>query len=147
MFEVERTGPALPTVLDGPVMPSFKPTENTLDPYQLELCANVFRQTWSEIVPRGCRLPTREETLLQNDMSDKLCAFAAKGVTDPSMLQALTVAKVRFYRRTKPTLRGRHVYRGFNGGRGSAGSQPLQASGRGPTARGDLKKQIPAEQK
>ena len=128
-------------------MPFFKPPENTLDPYQLELCANVFRQTWLEIVPRGCRLPTREETRLQNEVSDKLCAFAAKGVTDPSMLQALTVATVRFYRRTKPTLRGRHVYRGLNGGRGSAGPQPLQASDRGPTVRGDVKKQIPAEQK
>src|SRR6478672_12537651 len=78
----------------GPLMPFFKPPKNTLDPYQLELCANVFRQTWLEIVPRGCRLPTREETRLQNEVSDKLCAFAAKGVTDPSMLQAPTVATV-----------------------------------------------------
>jgi hypothetical protein len=80
-------------------MPFFEAPENTLDPYQLELLASVFRQTWSEIVPRGYRLPQRQELRLQKEVSGRLCALATNGVMDPETLQALTVATVRLFPR------------------------------------------------
>ena len=80
-------------------MPFFKPPANTLDRYQLALCADAFRQTWLEIA-RGFRLPPSQEERLQTEVSAKLCFFAAKGVMDPSVLQGLTVATVRFPRGT-----------------------------------------------
>jgi hypothetical protein len=78
-------------------MPYFKPP--TLAPYQLELLASVFRTTWSEILPRGYRLPHTEEQRLQSEISDRLCSLAAKGLIDPVMLQALTVAMVKVHPR------------------------------------------------
>jgi len=80
-------------------MPFFEAPENTLDPYQLELLASVFRQTWSEIVPRGYRLPQRQELRLQKEVSGRLCALATTGVMDAETLQALTVATVRLFPR------------------------------------------------
>jgi hypothetical protein len=80
-------------------MPFFEPPENTLDPYQLELLASVFRQTWSEIVPRGYRLPQSRELRLQKEVSGRLCALATTGVMDAETLQALTVATVRLFPR------------------------------------------------
>ena len=61
-------------------MPFFEPPENTLDPYQLELLASVFRQTWSEIVPRGYRLPQSQELRLKKEVSGRLCALALEKV-------------------------------------------------------------------
>ena len=81
-------------------MPFFTPPKNTLDPYQLELLASVFPQTWSEIAPRGYRLPPSQEERLQTEVSAKLCFFAAKGVMDLGVLQGLTVATVKFHPRT-----------------------------------------------
>ena len=79
-------------------MPFFKPPENTLDPYQLELLASVFRQTWSEIVPKGYRLPQSKELRLQKEVSERLCALlATAGVMDPMTLQALTVASIKTF--------------------------------------------------
>ena len=72
-------------------MPFFKPPTNTLAPYQLELR--------SEILPRGYRLPHTEEQRLQSEISDRLCSLAAKGLIDPVMLQALTVATVKVHPR------------------------------------------------
>lgn len=80
-------------------MPFFEPPENTLDPYQLELLASVFLQTWSEIVPRGYRLPQSQELRLQKKVSGRLCALATPGVMDPESLQALTIATVRLFHR------------------------------------------------
>jgi hypothetical protein len=80
-------------------MPFFKPPENTLDQYQLELLASVFRQTWSEIVPKGYRLPQSQELRLQKEVSARLCALATTGVMDPETLHALTVATVRLHPR------------------------------------------------
>ena len=80
-------------------MPFFKPPANTLDRHQLELCAEAFRQTWLEIA-RGFRLRPSQEERLQSEVSAKLCFFAAKGVIDPSVLQGLTLATVRFPRGT-----------------------------------------------
>jgi hypothetical protein len=85
-------------------MPFFKPPANTLDPYQFELCANAFRQTWFEIAG-GRRLPPSQEQRLQTEVSAKLCSFAAKGVMDPTVLQGLTVATVKFQRGTGRRLR------------------------------------------
>jgi hypothetical protein len=85
-------------------MPSFKPPANTLDTYQLELCADAFRQTWFEIAG-GRRLASSQEERLQTEVSAKLCFFAAKGVIDPTMLQGLTVATVKFQRGTGPRRR------------------------------------------
>jgi hypothetical protein len=85
-------------------MPFFKPPANTLDPYQLELCADAFRQTWFEIAG-GYRLPPSQEERLQTEVSAKLCFFAAKGVVDPKVLQGLTVATVKFQRGTGRRLR------------------------------------------
>jgi hypothetical protein len=86
----------------------FKPPENTLDPYQLELLASVFRQTWSEIVPRSYRLPQSQELRLQKEMSGRLCALATTGVMDPETLQALTVATVRLFpRKSRQRVTGR----------------------------------------
>jgi hypothetical protein len=81
-------------------MPFFKPPPNTLEPYQLELCAGAFTQTWFEIAPRGYRLPPSQEERLQTEVSAKLCFFAAKGVMDLEVPQGLTVATVKFQRRT-----------------------------------------------
>ena len=92
-------------------MPFFKPPPNTLDPYQLELCADAFRRAWAAIVPTGCRLPNGEETRLENEVSDRLCFFAARGVIDPQTLQGLTVATVKLHQRAKPPLRGKHLKR------------------------------------
>ena len=50
-------------------MPFFEPPENTLDPYQLEVLASVFQQTWSEIVPRNYRLPRSQKQRLQKEVS------------------------------------------------------------------------------
>jgi len=81
-------------------MPLFRGhPKNTLDPYQLELLASVFRQTWSEFVPRGYRLPQHQELRLQKEVSGRLCALATNGVMDPEALQALTVATVRLFPR------------------------------------------------
>ena len=92
-------GKVLPNRLDRRSMPSFKPPANTLDRYQLELCADAFKRTWLEIA-RGFRLGPSQEERLQTEVSAKLCFFAAKGVLDPTVLQGLTVATVRFQRGT-----------------------------------------------
>jgi hypothetical protein len=76
-------GKALPNRLDRCSMPFFKPPANTLDPFQLELCAHAFKQTWFEIAGDR-RLPRFQEERLQTDVSAKLCFFAAKGVVDPN---------------------------------------------------------------
>jgi hypothetical protein len=75
-------------------MPSFRPPANTLDPYQLELCASIFGRTWSEIVPRGYRLPEYEVARLQAEISKRLTELAAQGLSDPETLQWLTIATV-----------------------------------------------------
>jgi hypothetical protein len=91
-------------------MPFFKPPTNALAPYQLELLASVFRTTWSEILPRGRRLPQTEEQRLQSEISSRLCSLAAKGLIDPLMLQALTVATVRVHpHKTRRRTVGRHL--------------------------------------
>jgi hypothetical protein len=89
-------------------MPFFEPPEDTLDSYQLELLASVFRQTWSEIVPTGYRLPQSKELRLQKEVSERLCALlATAGVMDPMTLQALTVASIRpFPRKSRQRVRG-----------------------------------------
>ena len=95
---------------DGMALPQqrasldFRPPPNVLDPYQLELCADAFRQAWAAIVRPGCHLPKEEETRLENEISDRLCFLAARGVIDPQTLQGLTVATVRLHQR--PPLRG-----------------------------------------
>jgi hypothetical protein len=76
-------------------MPFFKPPANTLAPYQLELLASIFREAWREIVPMGYRLPQDEEQRLQGEISTRLCWLAGKGLGDPVVLRALTVATVR----------------------------------------------------
>jgi hypothetical protein len=85
-------------------MPFFKPPANTLDTYQLELCADAFRRTWLEIAGLY-RLPPSQEKRLQTEVSAKLCFFAGKGVIDPTMLQGLTVTTVKFQRGTGRRLR------------------------------------------
>jgi hypothetical protein len=94
---VRLGGRALPQISSGG-MPFFEP-KSALDPFQRELLASVFRQTWSEIVPRGYRLPQSQEMRLQKEVSDRLCALAANGVMDPETLQALTLATVRLFPR------------------------------------------------
>ena len=81
MLKYWPDGKALPKRLDRFSMPFFKPPANTLDPYQLELCADAFRQTWIEIAG-GYHLPPFQEERLQTEVSAKLCFFAAKGVMD-----------------------------------------------------------------
>ena len=97
-------GKALPIRLDRRSMPFFKPPANALDPHQLELCADAFRRTWFEIAG-GRRLPPSQEERLQTEVSAKLCFFAAKGVMDPTVLQGLTVATVKFQPGTGRRLR------------------------------------------
>jgi hypothetical protein len=70
-----------------------------------QLCADAFRQTWFEIAG-GRRLPPSQEERLQTEVSAKLCFFAAKGVIDPTVLQGLTVATVKFQRGTGRRLPG-----------------------------------------
>ena len=82
-------------------MPFFRPPANDLDPYQLQMCASVFRQTWSEIVPRGYQLPKSQETRLQDEISQRLCALAAQGCNNPDMLIGLTVASVGLHERMR----------------------------------------------
>jgi hypothetical protein len=81
-------------------MPFFEPPENNLDRYQLEVLASVFQQTWSEIVPKNYPLPRSQKQRLQKEVSERLCALATKGMLDPEMLQAMTVATVRLPPRT-----------------------------------------------
>ena len=99
MLKYWPDGKALPKRLDRFSMPFFKPPANTLHPYQLELCADAFRQTWIEIAG-GYHLPPFQEERLQTEVSAKLCFFAAKGVMDLGVLQGLTVATVKFQPRT-----------------------------------------------
>jgi hypothetical protein len=89
----------------------FQATPERSRPYQLELCADAFRQAWAAIVRPGCHLPKEEETRLENEISNRLCFFAARGAIDPQILQGLTVATVKFHQRAKPPLRGKHIKR------------------------------------
>ena len=85
----------------------FQAPENTLDKYQLELLTSVFQRTWSEIVPRGYRLPQSQELRLQEEVSPRLCALATTGVMDPQTLQAVTVATIRLHpRKTRRRVTG-----------------------------------------
>ena len=114
----------------GLFMPSFRPPPNSLDYYQLELCADAFRRTWLAIVPTGRHLPNAEQTCLENEVSERLCFFASKGVVDPQTLQGLTVATVKLHRRANPPLRGkqlkRHSDRSSEALKPSASAQPLR---------------------
>jgi len=94
-------------------MSSFKLPENVLDDYQLdnyqlELCESAFRQAWSEIVPRRRQLPKSDETRLQDEISQRLCALASQGLSNPDMLIGLTVATVGLRERVRLQSRIRH---------------------------------------
>jgi hypothetical protein len=82
-------------------MPFFRPPPNSLDPYQLELCASAFRQAWCEIVRLRPYMSNEEKTRLQTQTSERLCAFAAAGIIDLETLRGLTVATVGLRRGIK----------------------------------------------
>ena len=60
-------GKALPNILDRCSMSFFQPPSlNTLEPYQLEFLESIFKQVWSQIVPRHYPLsPTCGNTYKQ----------------------------------------------------------------------------------
>ena len=76
------------------------PPLNALEPYQVEFLQDIFKQAWSQIVPRHCPLSPELREHLQTEISAKLCSFIARGVMEPSVLLGLTVATVKAPRRT-----------------------------------------------
>jgi hypothetical protein len=106
-------GKALPNILDRCSMSFFQPPRlNTLEAYQIEFLESIFKQAWSQIVPRQCPLsPDLSPDLrqhLQTEISARLCSFVARGIMEPSVLIGLTVATVKSPRR-KVRRRGRAV--------------------------------------
>ena len=94
VFEV-MDGKALPNILDRCSMSFFQPPPlNTLEPYQLEFLESIFKQVWSQIVPRHYPLSPDLRQHLQTEISAKLCSFVARGVMEPTVLLGLTVATV-----------------------------------------------------
>ena len=75
------------------------PPLNTLEPYQLEFLESIFKQAWSQIVPRHCPLSPDLRQHLQTEISARLCSFVARGVMEPTVLLGLTVATVKSPRR------------------------------------------------
>jgi hypothetical protein len=75
------------------------PPLNALEPYQLEFLESIFKQAWSQIVPRQGPLAPDLRQHLQTEISARLCSFVARGVMEPSMLVGLTVATVKSPRR------------------------------------------------
>ena len=106
VFEV-MDGKALPNILDRCSMSFFQPPPlNTLEPYQLEFLESIFKQVWSQIVPRHYPLSPDLRQHLQTEISARLCSFVARGVMEPTVLLGLTVATVKSPRR-KVRRRGR----------------------------------------
>ena len=106
VFEV-LDGKALPNISDRCSMSFFQPPPlNTLEPYQLEFLENIFKQVWSQIVPRHYPLSPDLRQHLQTDISARLCSFVARGVMEPTVLLGLTIATVKSPRR-KVRRRGR----------------------------------------
>jgi hypothetical protein len=106
VFEV-MDGKALPNILDRCSMSFFQPPRlYTLEPYQLEFLESIFKQAWSQIVPRQCPLSPDLRQHLQTEISARLCSFVARGIMEPSVLIGLTVATVKSPRR-KVRRRGR----------------------------------------
>ena len=100
-------GKALPNILDRCSMSFFQPPSlNTLEPYQLEFLESIFKQVWSQIVPRHYPLSPDLRQHLQTEISARLCSFVARGVMEPTVLLGLTVATVKSPRR-KVRRRGR----------------------------------------
>ena len=93
------TGRCCPTL--GQMFMSFfqPPPLNALEPYQVEFLQDIFKQAWSQIVPRHCPLSPDLRQHLQTEISARLCAFIARGVMEPSVLLGLTVATVKSPRR------------------------------------------------
>ena len=75
------------------------PPLNALEPYQVEFLQDIFKQAWSQIVPRHCPLSPDLRQHLQTEISARLCSFIARGVMEPSVLLGLTVATVKSPRR------------------------------------------------
>ena len=59
----------------------------------------IFKQVWSQIVPRHYPLSPDLRQHLQTEISAKLCSFVARGVMEPTVLLGLTVATVKSPRR------------------------------------------------
>src|SRR6185503_13063180 len=86
VFDV-MDGKALPNILDRCSMSFFQPPPlNALQPYQLEFLESIFKQAWSQIVPRHCPLAPDLRQHLQTEISARLCSFVARGVMEPSVL-------------------------------------------------------------
>ena len=79
-------------------MASFKPPTKTpkksFQPEELELLGQAFNAIWAAI---NTSLPNRdlaEDEELRSAVSERLCALAAAGVTDPELLRDLTLARL-----------------------------------------------------
>src|SRR6476660_3403110 len=70
------------------------------------ILGGIFKQVWSQIVPRHYPLSPDLRQHLQTDISARLCSFLARGVMEPTVLIGLTVATVKSPRR-KVRRRGR----------------------------------------
>ena len=75
------------------------PPLDALEPYQLDFLEIIFKQAWSQIVPRHCPLSPELRQHLQTEISARLCSFMARGVMEPTVLLGLTVATVKSPRR------------------------------------------------
>ena len=96
----ESDGKALPNNLGQMLMSFFQPPPSTpLEPYQLVFLESIFKQAWSQIVPRHSPLSPDLRQHLQAEISSRLCSFVMRGVTEPSVLLGLTVATVKSPRR------------------------------------------------
>ena len=96
----ESDGKALPNNLGQMLMSFFQPPPSTpLEPYQLEFLESIFKQAWSQIVPRHSPLSPDLRQHLQAEISSRLCSFVMRGVMEPSVLLGLTVATVKSPRR------------------------------------------------
>ena len=80
--EANRTGGCC-HILDRCSMSFFQPPSlNSLEPYQLEFLESIFKQPWSQIVPRHCPLAPDLRQHLQTEISARLCSFVARGVME-----------------------------------------------------------------
>ena len=75
------------------------PPLDALEPYQLDFLEGIFKQAWSQIVPRHCPHSPELRQHLQTEISARLCSFMARGVIEPTVLLGLTVATVKSPRR------------------------------------------------
>jgi len=75
-------------------MASFRPPTKSFQPDELELLGRTFNDIWVTIKSSGPDRYLAKEDELRTAVSERLCALAAGGVTDPELLRELTLASL-----------------------------------------------------